>query len=229
VRYLTDTNGVITDTFDYDAFGNLIARTGSTPNNFLFTSEQLDPDLGLYYLRARYHDPSTGRFWTMDEFQGSSGEPLSLHKYLYVGNDAVNSIDPSGHGFISLASTVFTTGLRQLFTKLQYPHTRTAIFFVGGYALGYGLGVQGPDVVIGMAQAAGVSIAVVSDTFVRGVMWSRHEVARTLNVSLPTAVTVAMFFYRYIQPVTFISTATTMGFSLGYATGMLYYYNSRNE
>jgi YD repeat-containing protein len=53
VRYLTDGAGQITDTYDYDAFGNLIGLTGATPNNYLFTGEQYDADLGLYYLRAR--------------------------------------------------------------------------------------------------------------------------------------------------------------------------------
>jgi hypothetical protein len=45
---------VVTDTYDYDAFGNLIHSTGTTPNNYLFAGEQFDPDLNLYYNRARY-------------------------------------------------------------------------------------------------------------------------------------------------------------------------------
>jgi RHS repeat-associated protein len=95
-RYLTDALGDITDTYDYDAFGNLIAATGLTPNNFLFTSEQLDPDLGLYFLRARYQDTTTGRFWTMDEFEGFGTDPASLHKYTYCANDPINCFDSSG-------------------------------------------------------------------------------------------------------------------------------------
>jgi RHS repeat-associated protein len=104
VRYLTDINGIVTDTYDYDAFGNLIARTGNTPNNYLFTGEQFDSDLNLYYLRSRYHNPDTGRFWTMDSFEGDSREPLSLHKYLYCGSNPVNCSDPTGK--FSLAEQV---------------------------------------------------------------------------------------------------------------------------
>jgi RHS repeat-associated protein len=104
-RYLTDALGDITDTYDYDAFGNLIAATGLTPNNFLFTSEQLDPDLGLYFLRARYQDTSTGRFWTMDSFEGVSEDPPTLHKYAFCHGDPVNLADPSGH-------LIFTSNLR---------------------------------------------------------------------------------------------------------------------
>ena len=40
-------------TYDYDAFGNLIHQTGTTYNNYLFAAEQFDPDLNLYYNRAR--------------------------------------------------------------------------------------------------------------------------------------------------------------------------------
>jgi hypothetical protein len=47
VRFLTDPTGAVTDTYDYDAFGNLIASTGTTPNNYLFAGEQFDPALGL--------------------------------------------------------------------------------------------------------------------------------------------------------------------------------------
>jgi len=65
VRALTDVNGNVTDTYDYDAFGNLIHSTGTSPNNYLFAGEQFDPDLGLYYNRARYLSTNTGRFWTI--------------------------------------------------------------------------------------------------------------------------------------------------------------------
>jgi len=89
-----------TDTYDYDAYGNVIhsSTTLSTPtlNNYLFAGEQFDPDLGLYYNRARYLNMSTGRFWSMDTDEGFDGTPLSLHKYLYTSADPVNFKDPSG-------------------------------------------------------------------------------------------------------------------------------------
>jgi RHS repeat-associated protein len=84
-------------TYDYDAFGNLVHQTGSTPNNYLFAGEQFDPDLNLYYNRARYLNVSTGRFWSMDTLEGVGDEPLSLHKYLYTEADPVDNVDPSGN------------------------------------------------------------------------------------------------------------------------------------
>ena len=101
VRYLTANSGDgITDTYTCDAFGIQIATTstgGATPNNYRFAGEYLDPDLGLYNLRARDFHPDTGRLWTRDSFEGSQTDPLSLHKYLYCHDNPLNRIDPSGH------------------------------------------------------------------------------------------------------------------------------------
>jgi RHS repeat-associated protein len=62
VRTLTNTAGAITDSYEYDAFGNSFTVSGSTPNEMMYRAEQYDPDLGLYYLRARYYNPISGRF-----------------------------------------------------------------------------------------------------------------------------------------------------------------------
>jgi RHS repeat-associated protein len=97
VRFLTGQSGAITDTYDYDAFGNLLAFTGSTPNNYLFAGEEFDPALGIYYNRARFYDQRAGRFWTMDTYEGQSDDPISLHKYLYAANDPTDKVDPSGN------------------------------------------------------------------------------------------------------------------------------------
>ncbi len=97
VRMLADDEGAITDTYTYDAFGNLISSTGETVNDFLYRGEQFDSFTGLYYLRARYMNPSTGTFITMDEYAGSIFEPVSLHKYLYANANPVTYSDPSGY------------------------------------------------------------------------------------------------------------------------------------
>ncbi|MBZ5579588.1 MAG: DUF6531 domain-containing protein [Acidobacteriia bacterium] len=108
VRGLASASGAITDTYDYDGFGNLIYRTGTTVNNYLFAGEAFDPALGIYYNRARYYDVRRGRFWTMDALEGKAGDPLSLHKYLYARTDPVNRRDPSGNqdDLIEEAATV---------------------------------------------------------------------------------------------------------------------------
>ncbi|MBI2678976.1 MAG: RHS repeat-associated core domain-containing protein [Candidatus Koribacter versatilis] len=96
MRQLTNTAGAITDTYAYDAFGNLIEQTGTTPNLYLYAGEQFDPDLGLYYNRARYLDVRNGRFWGMDILEGDPQAPISLHRYLYAGDNPANATDPTG-------------------------------------------------------------------------------------------------------------------------------------
>src|SRR5207244_3996937 len=54
VRLLLGRDGGISDTYAYDAYGKLVGSTGTTLNTYLYAGEQYDPDLGLYYLRARY-------------------------------------------------------------------------------------------------------------------------------------------------------------------------------
>src|SRR5947207_2897839 len=46
-------------------------------------------------------NPLTGRFWSMDSYEGKSSDATSLHKYLYCASDPTNNIDPSGYVIIS--------------------------------------------------------------------------------------------------------------------------------
>jgi RHS repeat-associated protein len=96
VRQLTNASATVTDTYNYDAFGNLLNSTGTTPNSYLYRGEQYDSDLGLYYLRARYYNPFTGRFMSRDPEGGRPFYPKSLHKYIYASGDPVNRVDPRG-------------------------------------------------------------------------------------------------------------------------------------
>jgi RHS repeat-associated protein len=96
VRQLTNSTGAITDTYEYDAYGNLLNSTGTTPNVYKYRGEAYDSDLGLYYLRARWMNPITGRFMSRDPYDGYIGIPVTLHKYLYAGSDPVNHVDPRG-------------------------------------------------------------------------------------------------------------------------------------
>jgi RHS repeat-associated protein len=86
----------VTDIYEYDAFGNSFTVSGSTPNEMYYRGEQWDSDLGLYYFRARYYNPITGRFVSRDPDDGDLTKPASLHKYLYAGGDPINGWDPSG-------------------------------------------------------------------------------------------------------------------------------------
>jgi RHS repeat-associated protein len=125
VRFVTDPTGAVTDTYDYDAFGNLLHITGTTPDVYRFAAEQWDPDLNLYYNRARYLNTATGRFWSVDMEEGVSTEPLSLHRYLYTTADPVNMVDPSGNDG-ELAETIGTIPIAQTIATLTVLTLATA-------------------------------------------------------------------------------------------------------
>lgn len=91
---LTDGTGSRTDWYEYDVFGAIRDSGGSSANDWLFTGEQEDGDTGLYYLRARYYDPSIGRFLGRDPI------PF-INRYAYVGNNPTNWTDPSGLYLVS--------------------------------------------------------------------------------------------------------------------------------
>ena len=95
-RILTDATGRVTDTYNYEAYGNLAASTGSTANPYRFAGEQFEPSVGFYNLRARNYDTTVGRFLGRDPEPGSLGDPRSRHPFAYTHGDPVNLIDPTG-------------------------------------------------------------------------------------------------------------------------------------
>ena len=111
VTALSDEAGNVTDSYVYGAFGNLRDRLGTTVNNYLYTGEQYDPDSGFYYLRARHYMPETGRFATIDPFEGHPGNPLTLHRYMYANDNPVMFVDPGGEFAFSIASVLVITEL----------------------------------------------------------------------------------------------------------------------
>jgi len=95
-RYLSDKGGKLVNAFAFDAYGTLVASNSTPQTAYLYCGEQFDTDLGFHSLRARYLNPATGRFWTMDTYAGNNEDPLSLHKYLYCHGNPVNMTDPLG-------------------------------------------------------------------------------------------------------------------------------------
>jgi RHS repeat-associated protein len=105
VRALADVTGALTDRYQFDAYGNSIVVTGSTPNPYRYRGQRLE-ESGLYHLRARDYSPAQGRFLSRDPFAGRAAVPLSRHRYLYSNADPVNLVDPAGAEPNTLSLTV---------------------------------------------------------------------------------------------------------------------------
>ena len=92
------------------AFGELIAHTGPDPQPYAFAGEPYDPNVGFQYHRARWMDPRTGRFVSVDPYAGHVFDPPSLHRYLYAAQDPTNRVDPTGLDFQLPASLTALSG-----------------------------------------------------------------------------------------------------------------------
>jgi RHS repeat-associated protein len=91
IRLVTDSTGASQATYSFDAYGNLTTSTGTITNPFRFAGQYRDAESSLYYLRARYYDPSTGQFVSQDPAVATTRGP-----YGYVRGNPLNAVDPTG-------------------------------------------------------------------------------------------------------------------------------------
>lgn len=94
--FVTDGQGEIRNSYQYDAFGIPLETTEQLNNRIRYTGQQYDELTEQYYLRARYYNPVVGRFMQEDVYQGDG-----LNLYAYCGNNPVMYDDPSGYASTS--------------------------------------------------------------------------------------------------------------------------------
>ena len=96
-RLLTDADGTVTDSYAYDAWGNVTGHTGTTSQPYQYVGRLgyyahcQDPDLGLLQLGARFYDREIGRFTQRDPIPSEISSP-----YAYVENGPTVDMDPQG-------------------------------------------------------------------------------------------------------------------------------------
>lgn len=108
-RVLTDDSGAVVATYDYDAFGAVRSQSGALANSFTFDGEQSDPESRLIFLRARYYDPTLGRFVSRDRASALASSSQALNAYAYTSNNPVPRIDPAGHDWLASANQWFSS------------------------------------------------------------------------------------------------------------------------
>jgi len=165
---LSDDTGAVTGQYEYDVFGSVLGYTGSAESNYLFTNQEYDSESELYYYNARYYNPSIGRFLSRDTVIGKDGDVLSRNRYIYVSNNPLKFVDPSGEdkekesgvNWSTVGKGVVQTlfgGLQTLWgvaetsagAALATGGTATGVGAVPGIAAGIGVGALGVNNVIG--------------------------------------------------------------------------------
>jgi RHS repeat-associated protein len=101
VRAIADSTGKIIGREDFDAWGNRTMDSGRT-SRFGYRGEWSDPATNFVFLRARWLDPTTGRFISTDPYEGDPNFPISLHRFIYGGSSPIEEIDPSGKTLFSV-------------------------------------------------------------------------------------------------------------------------------
>ena len=146
-RTLTNASGNVTDTYQYDAFGNIEGRTGTTSNAYRYTGEYFDDVINAQYNRARYLNLQTGRFLSQDNFAGDARSPATLNKYVYANGNPVSFTDPGGYmslGELAVAQDIVGIAATYARSELSgFVFDRLASSLVNGLLGGSGANVPG--------------------------------------------------------------------------------------
>jgi RHS repeat-associated protein len=123
VTAITDESGTVVERLAYEPFGKRrFANGANDPNNTLlpqntdrgFTGHEMLDEIGLIHMNGRVYDPLVGRFLSADPHIQSPGSLQSYNRYTYVGNNPLNSTDPSGYfnlgSWFKASTTAFMTG-----------------------------------------------------------------------------------------------------------------------
>ena len=105
VVQIVDTPGAIKNTYDYDIWGNFLKTEETIENHFTYFGQTYDETTGLYYLRARYYDPTTGRFTQQDPAEDG------YNWYIYGNQNPVVYADSTGEAaetIIDIAGTIWS-------------------------------------------------------------------------------------------------------------------------
>lgn len=99
--FQTDAAGKVVKTLEYRPYGNSeLDQAGRGPG---FAGHVNEPFSGLTYMRARFYDPTLGRFIGADPVRPKSGDGFGFNRYAYANNNPLKFIDPDGRQVISMS------------------------------------------------------------------------------------------------------------------------------
>jgi RHS repeat-associated protein len=157
---LVDSSGAVVGTYGYDTWGRTVSHTGTASTVMQYVGQVTDALTGLIYLRARYYDPATAVFLSID--------PLvvrTLSPYLYVANNPLNAWDPTGliNWGLTLGAISAVTGIAAVVVAALAPATGGTSLLVAGVLEGISIGTGVAATIIdcrhGMNVSCGIDIA----------------------------------------------------------------------
>ena len=104
VKLVTE-SGAVAASYEYDAWGNILASSGSMAekNPLRYRGYYYDSETGFYYLQSRYYDPATRRFINADVYASTdSKNPISCNMFAYCENRPLIHYDENGELLIEL-------------------------------------------------------------------------------------------------------------------------------
>jgi RHS repeat-associated protein len=100
-QFLTDDGGSVTASYAYDPHGELLSETGNADQPFTWQGQHgvMREPGGVYFMRARYYDSTSGRFLSRDPVK--SIRPRNINPYQYALNNPLYFVDPTGREITS--------------------------------------------------------------------------------------------------------------------------------
>ena len=128
IRLVTSDSGAVLGENAYTAYGGQTLGTGSGLSTLGFAGEYFVEELGFYYLRSRFYDPTAGRFLTPDLEEPRERAPQSFNPYLYAGANPVRFTDPNGT--FSLVSVSIAMSVVNILVSIALPAFPSPILLV---------------------------------------------------------------------------------------------------
>jgi RHS repeat-associated protein len=99
---LGDANGAVPTSYTYEPFGAVTSNGATNTNSYQFTGRESDGSTGVYFNRARYYNPTFGRFVSEDPLRFPGGPDPNIYAYAFDSPVAFTDslgLDGGGCGF----------------------------------------------------------------------------------------------------------------------------------
>ena len=108
---LVNADGTVVASYEYDAWGNLLSKSGAMANKnpLRYRGYYYDAETGYYYLQSRYYDPANRRFINADSYASTGQGFIGTNMFAYCNNCPIIFSDPQGQS-ISRPNTVINDG-----------------------------------------------------------------------------------------------------------------------